>query len=109
VKGIKISRYEDTFVRGWPGYGGGFRRYAVQISIYKLELIASKYGLKFLKIKAKSIAFKERDLVRSKFVINSDIIDEINTFTYLGCPISYQNEADIAGKIIKILTANGNT
>jgi len=46
--------------------------------------------------------------VRSKFVINSDIIGEINTFSCLGCPISYQNEADITGKIIKILTANGN-
>jgi hypothetical protein len=45
--------------------------------------------------------------VRSKFVINSDIIDEINTFSYLGRPISYQNEADITGKISKFLHITG--
>jgi hypothetical protein len=43
------------------------------------------------------MAFKERDPVRSKIVINSDIIEEINPFSYLGCSISYQNEGDIAG------------
>ena len=30
--------------------------------------------------------------MRSKILINNNIIEKINTFNYPGCPISYQNE-----------------
>jgi hypothetical protein len=49
------------------------------------------------------MAFKGRDPVRSKIVININIIEQINTFIYLGCCISYQNEKDVAVKISKSL------
>lgn len=65
---------------------------ALQISIHKLETLTSKYGLKISKSKTKAMAFKRRDPVRSKIVINNNIIEQINTSTYLGCSISYQNE-----------------
>jgi hypothetical protein len=65
---------------------------ALQISIHKLETFSSKYGLKISKSKTKTMAFKTRDPVRSKVVINNNIIEQINTSTYLGCSISYQNE-----------------
>jgi len=65
---------------------------ALQISIHKLETVTSKYGLKISKIKTRTMAFKRRDPARSKTVINNNIIEQINTFTYLGCSISYQNE-----------------
>ena len=41
------------------------------------------------------MAFKGRDLLKSKIVINNNIkIEQINTFIYPGCSISYQNEED---------------
>ena len=41
------------------------------------------------------MAFKGRDPVRSKIVINNNIkIEQINTFSYPGCSVLYQNEED---------------
>jgi hypothetical protein len=65
---------------------------ALQISIHKLETITTKYGLKISKSKTKTMAFKGRNPVRRKIVINNNIIEQIKTFTYLGCSISYKNE-----------------
>ena len=65
----------------------------VKSSVHKLQTITSKYGLKFSKSKTKAMALKERDPMRSKIVINSDII-QLPRFS-----ISYQNERDITGKI----------
>jgi len=45
--------------------------------------------------------------VRSKIVINNNIIEQINTFIYLGCCVSYQNEKDVAVKISKFLQITG--
>ena len=56
----------------------------------------------------KKVAFKGTDPVRSKIIINSDIIEQLNTFTEPGSPISYQNEKDITVKNIKISPSNGN-
>jgi hypothetical protein len=38
------------------------------------------------------MAIKGRDPVRSKMVISNDIMEQINTFSYPGCYISYQYE-----------------
>jgi hypothetical protein len=65
-------------------------------ALHKLETATSKYGLKISTSKTKTVAFKGRDTVRNKIVINDNIIEQINTFTYLGCPTSYQNEKDIS-------------
>jgi len=40
----------------------------------------------------KTMAFKGRDPVRSKIVINNNIIEKINTSSYPGYYISYRNE-----------------
>jgi len=53
------------------------------------------------------MAFKGRDPVRSKIVINNNIIEPINTFDYLGCPIAYKNEKDVTLKIPKFLQITG--
>jgi len=45
--------------------------------------------------------------MRSKIVINSDILEEINTFNYLSFSFSYHNEIDIPGKISKFLQIMG--
>jgi hypothetical protein len=50
---------------------------ALQIYIHKLETITSKYGLKISTRKTKIIAFKGRDPIRRKIVINNNIIEHI--------------------------------
>jgi len=52
---------------------------ALQISIHKLETLTSKYGLNISKSNIKSMALKGRDPVRSKTVINNNVIEERNT------------------------------
>jgi hypothetical protein len=74
--------------------------------MYKLEMVTSKYGLKTSASKIKTIALKGRYPVRSKTVINNNI-EEINTFSYLGCSVSYQNGKDITIKISQFMQIKG--
>ena len=65
---------------------------ALRISIHTLETVTSKYGLKISTRNKKTMAFKTRDSVRNKIVVNNNnnnIIEQINTFNYPGCSISY--------------------
>ena len=63
----------------------------LRISIHTLETVTSKYGLKISTSYTKTMAFKTRDPVRNKIIINNNNknIEHINTFNYPGCPISY--------------------
>jgi len=61
---------------------------AQQTSIQKLGIFTSKNGLKISKNKTKTLAFKGRDPVGSKIIINSNVVEQINTFHDLGCSIS---------------------
>jgi len=65
---------------------------AQQISIQNLGIVTSKNGLKLSKSKIKTMAFKGTELVRSRVIINNNVIDLINIFHDLGCSISHQNE-----------------
>jgi hypothetical protein len=53
------------------------------------------------------MAFKGRDPVRSKIVINNIKIEQINTFSYQGCSITYQNEEDGMVKISNFIMRTG--
>ena len=76
---------------------------ALQIYIHKLETITYKYGLNISTSKMKTMAFKGRDPVRSTSVTNNNITEQINTFNYLDCSISYHNEKDITLKFWNFL------
>jgi hypothetical protein len=52
------------------------------------------------------MAFKGTEPIRSKTVINM-ILEQVNTFTYLGCNILYQKEKDKDSKITKSLQILG--
>jgi len=45
------------------------------------------------------MAFKGRDPVRAKIVIDNKIIEQVNSFSYLGNMISYEKELDIDNKL----------
>jgi hypothetical protein len=48
--------------------------------------------------KTQLMAFKGRDPVRSKSVIDNKIMKQVNSFNYVGISISYENEVDVSNK-----------
>jgi len=52
------------------------------------------------------MAFKGRDPVRTKIVIDNKIIEQVNLFNYLG-NISYEGELDIDNKLYNFLKITG--
>jgi hypothetical protein len=53
------------------------------------------------------MAFKGRDPVRTKIVIDNKIIEQVNSFNYLGNMISYKRELDIEKKLNNYLKITG--
>jgi hypothetical protein len=53
------------------------------------------------------MAFKGRDPVRTKIVIDNKIIEKVNSFNYLGNTISYEKELDIDNKLHNYLKITG--
>ena len=52
------------------------------------------------------MAFKGRDPVRTEIVIDNKIIEQVNSFNYLG-NISYEKELDIDNKLHNYLKITG--
>jgi len=74
--------------------------------VHKLNQIITEYGLTVSVQKTKSMAFKGRDAVRTKIVIDNKII-QVNLFNYLGNMISYEGELDIVNKLNNLLKITG--
>ena len=53
------------------------------------------------------MAFKGRDPVRTKIVIDNKIIEQVNSFNYSGNMISYEKEFDIDNKLRNYLKITG--
>ena len=53
------------------------------------------------------MAFKVRDPVRTKVVIDNKIREQVNLFNYLGNMISYEGELDIVNKLNNLLKITG--
>ena len=53
------------------------------------------------------MAFRGRDPVRTKIVIDNKIIEKVNSFNYLGNMISYEKELDIDNKLHNYLKITG--
>jgi len=53
------------------------------------------------------MAFGGRDEVRTKIVIDNKIIEQANSFNYLGNMISYEKELDIDNKLHNYLKNTG--
>jgi hypothetical protein len=54
------------------------------------------------------MAFKRRDPVSSKIVIDNKIAEQLNCFNYLGNLISYEKEVDIDKKLNNYFKIIGN-
>jgi hypothetical protein len=68
--------------------------------------IITEYGLTISVQKTKSMAFRGGDPVRTKIVIDNKIIEQVNSFNYLG-KISYETELDIDNKLRNYLKITG--
>ena len=75
----------------------------LQKAAHKLNQVITEYGLTISVQKTKSLAFKGRDPVRTKIVIDIKIMEQINLFNYLGNMISYEGELDIDSKLNNFL------
>jgi hypothetical protein len=53
------------------------------------------------------MVFRRRDPVRTKIVIDNKIIEQVNSFNYLGNMISYEKELDIDNKLHNYLKSTG--
>jgi hypothetical protein len=53
------------------------------------------------------VAFKGPDLIRSKVVIDNKIIEQVNSFNYLGNLISCEKEMDIYNKLNNYVKITG--
>jgi len=74
---------------------------------HKLNQIIIEYDLTISVQKTKSMAFKGRDPVRTKIVIDNKIIEQVNLFDYLANMVSYEGELDIGNKLNNFLNIAG--
>jgi len=79
----------------------------VQKAAHKLNQIITEYGLTISVQKTKPMAFKGRDPVRTKIVIDNKIIEQVNLFNYLRNMISFEAELDIDYKLNNFLKITG--
>jgi len=79
----------------------------LQKAVHKLNQIITEYGLTTSAQKTKLMAFKGRDPVRTKIVIDNKIIEQVNLFNYLENMISYEGEMDIDNKLSNFFKITG--
>jgi len=81
IKGINISRNKDSETHLFMDDQVTMADLedAQQISVHKLEMVTSKYGLKISTGKMKTVAFKGRDPMSSKILVNNNIIEQTPT------------------------------
>jgi hypothetical protein len=101
ITGIKLSKNQQlsTLLFADDQVIIADREDNLQRAAHKLNQIITEYGLTISVQKTKSVAFKRRDPVRTKIVINNKIIKQVNTSNYLGNMISYDKELDIDNKL----------
>jgi hypothetical protein len=69
--------------------------------------ILKDFEMKISCSKSKTVAFLGQQSESSKIVIENKILEQVNTFNYLGCHVSYEGENDIQDKITKFLKILG--
>jgi hypothetical protein len=59
-----------------------------------------KYNLNITSKKIKVIALAGVEPIRAKITVDGKIIEQVITFRYLGCKVSYRNNKDVRGNFI---------
>jgi endonuclease/exonuclease/phosphatase family metal-dependent hydrolase len=71
----------------------------LQRSLFELDKIGQDYNLIISSSKTRVMAFRGKDPVRSKIVVQQNIVDQVSHFHYLGCEISFQRDKDASNKM----------
>lgn len=80
----------------------------LQENITKLNTVLKKYNMNISKNKTKAMAMQGKAIKRVKVVIDGNIIEQVNSFKYLGCVISiYQMNKDLEENVQKYNKLNG--
>jgi len=109
ITGIKLSKNQQlsTLLFADDQVIIANREDNLQRAAHKLNQIITEYGLTISVQKTKSIAFRGQDPVRTKIVIDNKIIEQVNSFYYLGNMISYEKELVIDNKLHNYLKITG--
>ncbi|KAJ4443127.1 hypothetical protein ANN_04777 [Periplaneta americana] len=76
----------------------------LQKSLHELNEICKLYDLKISVRKTKTMAFRGKHPMRSKIILENQSIEQVSSFKYLDCDMSYNMERDIDSKINKFQT-----
>jgi hypothetical protein len=79
----------------------------LQQSVYTLHNISKEYNFKISIQKTKVMAFKGKFPIRTKIVIDNNILEQVSHFNYLGNEITYMQEKDIHNKLNKFSSVCG--
>ena len=63
--------------------------------------IIRTYGLKIFVTNTKSVAFKGYFHVRCKLMLNDQLVEQVRSFRFPGCYLSYVGEIDVDKKVEK--------
>jgi len=67
----------------------------LQKAVYSLYNKSKEFNLEIATNKTKVFGFVGTDHLREKVIINDEILEQVNQFTYLGCSLSYQCSNDV--------------
>src|SRR6266576_2501227 len=109
TKGVKLAENEQLETMLFADDQAIFAKNEddLQRSVFNLENIARKFGMKISTSKTKTLAFKGKDAACSKIVVSGKIAEQVNNFRYLGVDMSYDGESDIQNKLNKFLKITG--
>jgi len=79
----------------------------LQKAVYSLYNKSKEFNLEIATNKTKVFGFVGTDHLRAKIIINNEILEQVNQFTYLGCSLSYQCSNDVESKLAKFLQLIG--
>ena len=71
----------------------------LQKVVYSLYNKSKEFNLEIATNKTKVFGFVGTDHLRAKIIINDEILEQVNQFTYLGCSLSYQCSNDVEFKL----------
>ena len=73
----------------------------LQTAVYKLQNLSKEFKMKISTHKSKVMAFRGKWPVRSKIVLDDMTMEQVSSFKYLGCNVSFDCENDIPMKLNK--------
>jgi len=81
--------------------------YNLQKAVYSLYNKSNVFNVETATNKTKEFGFVGTDHLRAKIIINDEVLDQVNQFTYLCYSLSYQCSNDVEFKLAKCLQLIG--